>query len=288
MTEQHNGEVMAALLDALTLVQGQLEEIGESNRRIEATQAEIMTELKALVDGNAQYPDGRRLLAQMAEDRTATRSELARVAQVAGLAHAAAMGNGAPLPAAVTDDALLELYVFTRPADRDSTDRASIEWRRLSKEARSADLVEALRHQYQPSPTDTRETRILRYRLAAISREELEGRGVTPPPPPASTRAHDRSPNAAQSKSEELARLWGGGESLALFAEPELAGTLDLFEAAERSGQGMPEEQLSADLAELHRVLGERIAAGERSSVDMIRSEPDEGRGAENQPGIDR
>lgn len=267
MNEHPAGEAMAALLDAVTLIQGQLEEVGESNRRIEANQAEIMTRLDALAANGAGGADAREILAQMAEDRTATRSELARIAQVAGLTHAAAMGNGAALPTDVADDELLELYVLTQPADRSSTDRAFVEWRRLSKEAGSAELAEALTRQYQPSPTDTLETRLLRYRLAAISREELEGRGVAAPSPPTSTRTLDRSPTAAQARSEELARLWRAGESIGLFAEPELAGALDLFEVAERSRRGEPEEQLSVRLADYHRTLGDRLAAGERPAV---------------------
>lgn len=267
MSEHPAGEAMAALLDAVTLIQGQLLEVGESNRRIEANQAEIMTRLEALAANGAGGSDAREILAQMAKDRTATRSELARIAQVAGLTHAAAMGSGVALPTDVADDELLELYVLTQPADRSSTDRALVEWRRLSKEAGSAELAEALTRQYQPSPTDTLETRLLRYRLAAISREELEGRGVAAPSPPTSTRTLDRSPTAAQARSEELARLWRAGESIGLFAEPELAGALDLFEVAERSRRGEPEEQLSVRLADYHRVLGDRLAAGERPAV---------------------
>lgn len=268
MSEHPVGEAMAALLDAVTLIQGQLEEVGESNRRIEANQAEIMTRLDALAGDGVGGSDAREILAQMAKDRTATRSELARIAQVAGLTHAAAMGSGVALPTDVADDELLELYVLTQPADRNSTDRALIEWRRLSKEAGSAELAEALTRQYQPSPSDTLETRLLRYRLAAISREELKGRGVSPPPPPISTRAQDRSANVAQSKSYELARLWRAGESIALFAEPELAGALDLFEFAEHRRRDVSEERLSADLADFHRTIGDRIAAGERPVMD--------------------
>ena len=264
MSEHPAGEAMAALLDAVTLIQGQLEEVGESNRRIEANQAEIMTRLEALAADGVGGSDAQEILAQMAKDRTATRSELARIAQVAGLTHAAAMGSGVALPTDVADDELLELYVLTQPADRNSTDRALVEWRRLSKEAGSTELAEILAHQHQPSPTDTLETRLLRYRLAAISREELEGRGVTPPPPPALTRAQDRSADAAQSRSDELARLWRAGESIALFAEPELAGALDLFARAEQRRGGVADDRLSADLAELHRALGDGIADGER------------------------
>ena len=288
MSEHPAGEAMAALLDAVTLIQGQLEEVGETNRRIEANQAEIMTRLDALAAKGAGGSDAREILAQMAKDRTATRSELARIAQVAGLTHAAAMGNGVALPTDVADDELLELYVLTQPADRNSTDRALIEWRRLSKEIGLVELAEALTRQYQPSPTDTLETRLLRYRLAAISREELEGRGVTPPPPPRSIKAQDRSANAAQSKSDELARLWRAGESIALFAEPELAGALDVFIEVEGRGEGVTETRLSADLAELHGELGNRIAAGERPSLSADLSDDIGGRTALIRPDFER
>ena len=264
MSEHSADEAMAALLDAFTSIQGQLEEVGESNRQIEANQAEIMQRLEELTAKQAGGSDAQRILAQLAEDRSATRSELSRVAQVAGLAHAAAMGNGLPLPIDVADDELLELYVLTQPADRKSTDRALVEWRRRSKEAGSAELTEALVRQYQPSPTDTIKTRLLRYRLAAISRMELEERGVTTPPPPTSTRMKDCSVIAAQLKSDELARLWRDGESIWLFAEPELAGALDLFSAAEFRGRSVPENRLSAELADLHRSIGDHLAAGAR------------------------
>ncbi len=267
MSEHSADEAIVTLLDAVTSIQGQLEELGESNKRIEANQAEIMTRLDALSASGAGGSDTSEIVAHLAEGRIATRSELARIAQVAGLTHAAVMGNGAPLPTDLADDELLELYVLTQPADRSSTDRALVEWRRLSKEVGSAELVKELTRQYQPSPTDTLETRLLRYRLAAISREELEGRGVKPAPPPTSTKAQNRSVNATQSKSDELARLWRGGESIALFAEPELAGALDLFEAADRRSCGGPEERLSTELAELHRELGDRLAGGQRPTA---------------------
>ena len=267
MTDHPDGEIVAALLDALTSVQGQLEEVGESNRRIEANQAEIITRLDAIGAGQAGGPGLRKVVARMTDDREATRNELARVAQVAGLAHAAAMGNGAPLPASVTDDQLLELYVLTQPADRGSTERALVEWRRVSKAAGSVELAGALVRQYLPSPTDTGETRLLRYRLAAISREELKGRGAPLLPLPSSTFPSDRSADAHEARSAELARVWRAGESIDLYADPELAGALDIFAEAERQGAALPEKELEVGLADLHRIIAARLEAGERPEL---------------------
>lgn len=267
MSDQAGGETLVALLDALTIVQGQIEEVGESNRRIEANQAEIMTRLDAIRAGQAGGSDLTKVVARMAGDRDATRNELARVAQVAGLAHAAAIGNGAPLPASVTDDQLLELYVLTQPADRGSTERALVEWRRVSKATGSAELADVLARQYRPSSTDTGEIRLLRYRLAAISREELEGRGVPLPPLPSSTFPADRSAGAHEARSAELARVWRAGVSIDLYADPELAGSMDIFAEAERQGATIPEEELATGLSDLHRTIAARLEAGERPEL---------------------
>ena len=271
MTSDAMSGAMAAVIDTLALVHAQLDRVERSNSRIEAGQRNILARLDTIDAGQAAVTDLlpvlEMILARLIEDRDSTDAKLSRIAQLAAFAHAAALGNGAPLPADAADDQLLEQYLLTQPADRISTARALVDWREAAGGASSAELVDLLARQYQPSPTDTPETRVLRYQLAAITRAELQGRGVVPPLPPASTLAQDRSPEASRSRSAELARLWRAGESRALFAEPELAGALDLFEAAERRGGNASEEQLSARLAELHRRLGDRLAAGERPSA---------------------
>ena len=273
---------LAAVLDALTLVQGQLDTIAKGNARIEAAQKEMLTRLDTIDAGQAAVTDLvpvlEMILARSIEDRELTRQQLAVVASVAGFAHAAASGGAAPLPVEVADDPLLERFALAQPADQTSEDRALVDWRRAAAAAGTAELVALLASQYQPSPSDSAETRVLRYRLAAISRSELEGRGVVPPPPPRSTVASESSAADGHAKSVQLARLWRAGESAALFAEPELAGALDLFADAERRSGHHSDEQLSAVLAELHRDLGDRVAAGKRPGVSADQPEVAVGR----------
>lgn len=272
MTDNATPAALAAVIDALALMQGQLDRVERSNGRIEEAQREILGRLDTIDAGQAAVTDLvpvlETILARLIEDRELAGARISRVAQLAALAHAAALGNGAPLPADAIDDPLLEQYLLTQPADRTATKRALVEWQGRATSIDSAELVHLLGRQYRPSPTDTAQTRLLRYQLAAITRAELQGRGVALPPAPTSTRAEDRSSGAAQSRSAELAALWRAGESTALLAEPELAAAIDLFEAAERQGRGRSEQELAAGLAELHRALGDRVAAGERPSTD--------------------
>jgi hypothetical protein len=270
MSTGANAAALAAVLDALTRVQGQLDTVAKGNARIEAAQNDIMGRLDTIDASQAGVTDLvpvlEAILTRSIEDRDLAAAQFATVAGIAAFAHAAASGNPASLPVDVADDPMLERFALTQPADRVAQDRALVDWHEAARSARSAELQALLARQYQPSPTDTPETRVLRYKLAAITRAEIEGRGAIPPTPPASTVAKDRSGPAQDAWSEHLARLWRAGESIALFAEPELAGSLDLFANAERGGGG-DEDRLSADLAILHRTLGDRLASGERPSI---------------------
>jgi hypothetical protein len=273
MTADATAVALAAAIDALALVQGQLDRLERSHARVESTQREILDRLDAIDAGQAVVTDLlpvlEMILARSIEDREATRAGFSRVAQIAAFAHAASLGNGAPLPVDAADDPLLEPYLLTQPADRAPTARALVDWRRVASNAGSAELASLLTYQYRASPTDTAETRILRYQLAAITRSELEGRGVAPPSAPASTKASDRSSEAVRSRSAELARLWQAGESVKLFAEPELAGALDLFAAAERRGGGETDHRLATDLADLHAAIAARLQVGERPTTEV-------------------
>ena len=284
MSADASNAALAAVLDALTLVQGQLDTVVRGNARIEATQKDILSRLGTVDAGQAAVTDLspvlEMILARSIEDRELTRFQLTTVATIMGFTYAAAKGDAAALPVDVADDLLLERFALTQPADRTSDDRALVDWRKAAGGASSAELFALLAAQYQPSSTDIPETRVLRYQLAAISRVELEGRGVTPPAPPRTTVAEDQSVSARNAKSTHLARLWRGGESTALFAEPELAGALDLFADAERRGGDVAEDRLSIDLAQLHGALGDRIAAGERPSLGADRGDHAGGRAA--------
>lgn len=264
MTDDPSHVALAAILDSLTLMQGQLDGLAKSNARIERSHAEILHRLDTIDAGQAGLTDLvpilETMLARMIDDRAIQREGIERVAEVAAFAHAAAIGNGAPLPANVADDPLLERFMVSQPADIVTPDRALIAWRETVAGAGTAELVTILARQYQPSPTDTPETRVLRYRLAAITRDELAQRGADLPPVPSRTAADDQSAEARQRRAGELANLWRAGAGSALFAEAELAGAVDLFSRAQSSGN---EEALPVQLAQLHRQIGEAIERGE-------------------------
>lgn len=264
MTDDPSHVALAAILDSLTLMQGQLDRLAKSNARIEQSHAEILHRLDTIDAGQAGLTDLvpilETMLARMIDDRASHREGIERVAEVAAFAHAAAIGNGAPLPVNVADDPLLERFSVSQPADMVTPDRALIAWRETVADAGTAELVTILASQYQPSPTDTPETRVLRYRLAAITRAELMQRGADLPPVPSRTSAEDRSPEVRARRAGELAKLWRAGAGPALFAEAELAGAVDLFIQAQAGEEGgVPRARLAA----FHSQIGAAIEAGE-------------------------
>lgn len=264
MTDDPSHVALAAILDSLTLMQGQLDRLAKSNARIEQSHAEILHRLDTIDAGQAGLTDLvpilETMLARMIDDRAIQREGIERVAEVAAFAHAAAIGNGAPLPVNVADDPLLERFSVSQPADMVTPDRALIAWRETVASAGTAELVTILARQYQSSPTDTPETRVLRYRLAAITRDELADRGADLPTVPSRTGVEDQSAEARQRRAGELANLWRAGAGSALFAEAELAGAVDLFTHAQVGEEG---EATQARLAMLHRQIGDAIKAGE-------------------------
>jgi hypothetical protein len=271
MTADASGVALASILDALTLVQGQLVALTEASIRIEATQKAVLTRLDTIDAGQAAVTDLlpvlEMILARSIEDRELMKTHFSTIAAAVGFAHAAASGNPAPLPTDVLSDPMLERFVLAQPADTASNSRALIDWRRAAAAAATTELISILGRQYEPSPTDTPETRILRYQLAAITREQIKGREAVPPAAPETTFATVRSTEAKGVRSDELARLWRAGEGAALYAEPEVAGALDLFVAATQRGERIGEAQLQAELAALHGSIGERLEAGGRPSM---------------------
>lgn len=211
------------------------------------------------------------ILANQVEDRKMSRAGFKKVSSLAAFSYAAASGHRGSLPVDVEDDPLLEMYLLAQPADLLSSERAVVHWRDAATAAGTTELIAILKKQYQPSPTDTRETRVLRYRLAAITRATITGRGATPPAPPATIIPADRSAAACVIRSQELAQLWRAGESAALYAEPELAGALDLFALAERRAGPTPEDRASPELVALHRELAIRVESGNRPSLADVR-----------------
>ena len=262
---------LAGVLDALTLVQEQLAALTESGQRIEATHREIVHRLDTIDAGQAAVTDLtpilEMILRRSIDDREIMKTQLGTIATAIGFAHAAANGNRAPLPVAVASDPLLERFILTQPADLLSDERALADWRNAASAASTAELIVLLNRQYQPSPTDTPEARVLRYRLAAITRAEIKGRGGAPPRPPSTAVAVDRTPSACMIRSHQLAGLWRVGESAALYSEPELAGAIDLFDDAERRLGSAAGVDLPPELVSLHSDLATRIEAGDRPSI---------------------
>ena len=262
---------LAGVLDALTLVQEQLDALTESGQRIEATHREIVNRLDTIDAGQAAVRDLtpilEMILGRSIDDREIMKSQLGTVAAAIGFAHAAASGNRAPLPVAVASDPLLERFILTQPADLESKERALTDWRNAASTTSTAELIVLLNRQYQPSPTDTPETRVLRYRLAALTRAEIKGRGVAPPGPPSTAVAVDRTASACMIRSHQLAELWRAGESAALYGEPELAGAIDIFDDAERRLGPAAGEHSPPELVSLHTDLATRIETGDRPGI---------------------
>lgn len=262
---------LAGVLDALTLVQEQLDALTESGQRIESTHREIVHRLDTNDAGQAAVTDLtpilELILGRSIDDREIMKTQLGTIAAAIGFAHAAANGNRAPLPVAVASDPLLERFILTQPADLSSDERSLTDWRNAASAASTAELIVLLNRQYQPSPTDTPETRVLRYRLAALTRAEIKGRGAAAPEPPSTTVAVDRTASACMIRSHELAELWRAGESAALYGEPELAGAIDIFDDAERSLGPAAGEHSPPELVSLHSDLTARIEAGDRPSI---------------------
>ena len=262
---------LAGVLDALTLVQEQLDALTESGQRIEATNREIIHRLDTIDAGQAAVTDLtpilEMILGRSIDDREIMKAQLGTIAAAIGFAHAAANGNGAPLPVAVASDPLLERFILTQPADLKSKERALTDWRNAASTTTTAELISFLNHQQQPSPTDTPESRVLRYRLAAITRAEIKGRGAAPPGLPDTTVAVDRTASACMIRSHQLAGLWRAGESAALYSEPELAGAIDLFDDAERRLGSAAGVDFPPELVALHSDLATRIEAGDRPRI---------------------
>lgn len=271
MSAEAGNETLAAILDGLTLVQEQLEEIDARTKQVEAQQIDILTRLGNIhhkqIEPGGVVSQFDHILTDLREGREATGAGFERVAELVGWAHAAAVGNPAALPVDVVDNPLLERFVLSQPADRTSRVRALMDWKRAAKGLDTDRLADVLRQQYRPSPTDSPRDRMLRYQLAAISRDELEGRGASLPDRPSSTYPTDRSVAAQRARSAELLAVWRAGDRAELYAEPELAGALDILEAARCEGATLPENDLSTGLADLRQTIADRLEAGDRPTL---------------------
>ncbi len=228
------------------------------------------------------------LTAAAAEGRKQQSADFATTGELISFTRAAVLGQSVPLPVHLEDNTMLERFILHQPADLTSNDRALVDWRKALAAVRTEDLIALLLKQQTPSPTDTPQTRLLRYRLVAITRAKIEERGAVPPAQSTTTRATDRSAATGFERSQELAELWRAGESAALYAEPELAGAVDVFDALE-SKLGLSEkDDALPELKALHRDLAKRIGLGERPKLDGSRSAAQRENGITVEPSKDR
>ncbi|GAA3275189.1 hypothetical protein GCM10020258_53940 [Sphingomonas yabuuchiae] len=86
------------------------------------------------------------------------------------------------------------------------------------------------------------------------------------PPLPRSTIAADRSAEA-QRAVRGAGRGVASGEGAMLYAEPELAGAMDIMAAARREGVALPEQSLASGLAALHQTISDRLSVGDRPEL---------------------
>lgn len=221
-------------------------------------------------------------------NRKDRRAGVAKTLELIGFTRAAVLGQRGPLPIDVEDDPLMERFILAQPADLTSNERALVDWRKAIAGTGAEDLIALLKKQQTPSPTDTPESRLLRYRLAAITRAKIEERGAVPPPRPTTTRATDRSAGSGFLRSQELAALWRKGESTELYAEPELAGAVDVFDALDDKIAPSASDADQPELAALHSELAKRIELGERPTLDESGPTAQPDRAATIEPSKDR
>jgi len=249
MTSSTNELVLAAVMEALALMQEQLGGIQSRLDTIDAAQAGV-TDLEPMLET---------LLSRVMDGQASTRKGMESIARVAAFAHAAAAGNPAPLPSDLLADPLLERFRREMPAELQFADRALQRWSGEAAKLSSLDLAVILTQQFEASPTETVEDLALRYRMAAVSRAELQRRHLAVPQFPEALPERDKSPTAAAKRAEHLAALWRAGPSAQLYGEAELAGAVDVFEQLDAAG-----EITAARIEDMHRKMGNHIADGQR------------------------
>lgn len=228
------------------------------------------------------------LTAAIAESRKMQSADFATTGELISFTRAAMLGQPTPLPVHLEDNPMLERYILDQPADLTSNDRALVDWPKALAAVSTEDLITLLLKQQTPSPTDTPQTRLLRYRLVAITRVKIEERGVVPPARSTTTRATDRTAATGFERSQELAELWRAGESAALYAEPELAGAIDVFDAFESKLSLSAKDDAPPELKALHGDIAKRIALGERPKLEESRPAAQRDHGIAVEPSKDR
>ena len=229
---------LAGVLDALTLVQKQLDALTESSQRIEATHREIVNRLDTIDAGQAAVTDLtpilEMILGRSIDDREIMKTQLGTIAAAIGFAHAAANGNRGTAacrscqrsaPRALYPDSTRGSVIGRAVFDGLAQRRIG---RQHSRAYRSSEpAVSALTNGYPGDPGPA-----LPPGGTHASRDQGEGcRG-------AGTTKHRRCGRSdslgLHDPVHELAELWRAGKAQALYGEPELAGAIDIFDDAER------------------------------------------------------
>ncbi|GAM07468.1 hypothetical protein HT136_24950 [Novosphingobium profundi] len=262
MTDEGTRLAVAAILETVMAMQSEM-------AAMNARQVEILDRLNQIDAGLAATTDLvpmlEIILARLIEDRERQAEGFERTAELAAFAHAAASGQGEPLPDELADHALLKRFAYLQTAEREPIDPALARWRQEVKRASTEELTKVLKAQYMPSPTEPVDVRVLRFRLAAITRDELKVRGAVLPParPPAIVRDH--SVMSKQARIAELAALWRVGDSLALHGDAELAGAIDYMgrTRARLLAEGNSPDLVDDLMAQLHEKIGDEMAGGQ-------------------------
>ena len=256
MSDDKSTVLLAAVLDSLTLLRGQIDTVQDRLDGIEDRLNSIDSGQAGLTDIE---PALEIILAKQIESEKSVRGQLATLSRLTAFTHAAATGAPTQLPADLLADPSLERFRREMPAERHSPDRSLERWRDVSAKLSTLDLAVILTQQFQPSPTETVDDLALRYRMAAVSREELRRRYVAVPEFPARPVERDRSSEATAKRAAQLAALWRAGPSPRLYGEAELAGAVDVFEQLEE-GEGITR----AMIEKMHQKMGDHIAEGQR------------------------
>lgn len=262
MSEQGTQLALAAILDAITLLRGEVSVISDRQEAILARLDHIDAGLAPVTD---VLPGLEMVLARQGEDRAFQTEMFQRTAELAALAHAAASGRPCVLPDDVADHPVLERFAYLQPAERAPSDPALVRWRQEVKRAPTDELAEVLKAQYIPSPTEPVDVRVLRFRLAAITRDELKARSATLPATRAPSTLRDPSALSKQARIADMAALWRAGDSIALQGDAELAGAIDYMARtrARLLTEGNAPDLVDDLMVQLHEKIGEELSRGQ-------------------------
>ncbi|QVM86452.1 hypothetical protein [Novosphingobium decolorationis] len=283
MSEHGTELVLAAILDAITLLRGEVSAIADRQDEIQSRLDHIDAGLAPVTD---VLPGLEMVLAHQDADRGFQTEMFRRTAELAALTHAAASGRPSTLPDDLADHPILERFAYFQPSERGSSDVALARWGQTVKVASTEELIEVLKSQYTPSPTEFVDVRVLRFRMAAITRDELQNRSAPLPTEQAPGCMRDGSSMSKQARFAELAALWRAGDSIALQGEAELAGAIDYWIATRERllSEGQTVAVVDQVMSKLHQKLDDDLVAG--SLVARDSNALHEGMALDRDPGL--